>query len=181
MILWEHFDRNEWYVLIMLVLSFGAVILLPKRLPRHLLILSLVWGSASAMLMDFTIGGGLMDYYRVNDSNRLELTDLLTYLMFAPFGYFFIYFYEWLRIRKTTLVYYILAWTVVGFGVQAISEWMKMTEYQRGYKAEYNIPIFLVVQTITGLFYAYLKAHPEKTKIVGHTKLSTSLRTLKNK
>lgn len=181
MILWEHFDRNEWYVLIMLVISFGAVIMLPKRLPRHLMILSLVWGSASSMLMDFTIGGGLMDFYRVNDSNRFELTDLLTYLTFAPFGYLFIYFYERLKIRKTTLIYYILSWTVVGYGVQAVSEWMKMTVYQRGYKAEYNIPIFLVVQTITALFYAYLKAHPEKAKLGAHTKLSSSLRTLNNK
>lgn len=167
MILWEHFDRNEWYVLIMLICSIAVVIWLPRRIPRHLLILSLLWGTASSMLLDFTIGGGLLDFYRVNDSNRYELTDLLTYLMFAPFGYFFIYFYEVLKIRKRTLLYYILGWAVIGVGVQCISEWMRMTEYQGGYKSEYNIPIFLFVQTVTGLFYAYLKAHPERAKISG--------------
>ncbi|CAM4473797.1 hypothetical protein [Paenibacillus tarimensis] len=160
MILWEYFDRNEWYVLIMLISSYAAVILLPRRIPAHLLILSLVWGISSAMLVDFTIGGGMMDFYKVNDSDRYELTDFLTYFMFAPFGYFFIYFYELLNIRKKTLIYYILGWTVVGTGVQWVSEWMKMTQYQGGYRYEYNIPVFLVIQTITGLFYAYLRAHP---------------------
>ncbi|MEK3883664.1 hypothetical protein [Paenibacillus sp. PL2-23] len=161
MILWEQFDRNEWYILVMLVVSYAAVVLLPKRVSPKLMLLGLVWGFASSTLFDFTIGGGLMDFYRVNDSNQYELFDLLVYVLFAPFGYFFIYFYEVLRIGRRTLIYYIAGWTMVAVGMQWLSEWMRLTEYQNGYRLEYNIVVFLIVQSITGLFYAYLKARSE--------------------
>ncbi|WP_373228884.1 hypothetical protein [Cohnella sp.] len=160
MILWKNFDWNEWFVLVVLIVSYAAVIRLPKRVPTSLMILGLVWGFASSTLFDFTIGGGLMDFYRVNDSNHYELTDLFTYFMFAPFSYFFIYFYEVLKVSKKTLMYYISGWTVVGVAFQWAAEWMRMTHYQKGYKLEYNIAVFLIIQTITGLFYIYIKGHP---------------------
>ena len=159
MILWEHFDRNEWFVLVMLIVTYGAIWVLPKRLPTSILIAGLVWGFASSTLFDFTIGGGLMDYYRVNDSNRYEVTDFLVYCMFAPFGYFLVYFYEVLRITRKTVVFYILGWTAVGVSVQWVAEWMHMTKYQHGYRLEYNAPVFLLVQTVTILCYMYLKKH----------------------
>ncbi|MFC4098435.1 hypothetical protein [Paenibacillus xanthanilyticus] len=160
MMLWEHFDRNEWYVLSMLAAVYIAVWLLPKIIPTSLMILGLVWGFAGSTLFDFTIGGGLLDFYRVNDSNQYELTDLLVYFMFAPFGYFFIYFYEALKIRRTTLMAYIMGWTLLSVAVQWVSEQMRMTHYQHGYTLVYNIIVFLVMQSITGWFYLYLKAHP---------------------
>lgn len=157
MILWEHFDRNEWYVMAMLVIAYGALILLPKRLPPKWMVLGLVWGFASSTLFDFTIGGGLIDFYVVNDSDRYELTDLLVYFLFATFAYFFIYFFEVLKISKKTLIYYIIGWTIVAFIMQWVSEWMRLTEYQKGYKMEYNIVVFLIIQTITGWFYSRFK------------------------
>ncbi|WP_309122208.1 hypothetical protein [Paenibacillus sp.] len=159
MILWEQFDRNEWFVIGMTVVAYAAVFLLPRRVPLSFMILGLVWGFTSSTLFDFTIGGGLMDFYVVNDSNRYEVTDLLVYIMFAPFGYLIVNFYEMLRIRKKLWVMlYILGWTLVGTGVQWVSEWMHMTTYQKGYRFEYNIAVFLVIQTVTVCFYRYLKA-----------------------
>lgn len=159
MILWEHFDRNEWFVLLLLLAVYAAVVLLPKRFTRGVLILALLWGFASSTLLDFTIGGGLMDYYRVHDSNRYEITDFFTYVMFAPFAYFFIYFYELLRIySRLRLMLYIIGWTIVGYGFQWVAEWMNMTHYQKGYRIEYNLVVFLLVQSITGLFYRYIRS-----------------------
>lgn len=157
MILWEQFDRNEWFVLTMTLAAYAAVIFLPRSVPIRYLVLGLIWGFASATLFDFTIGGGLMDFYRVNDSDRYELTDLLVYLMFAPFGYLIVNFYEMLRIQKKTLLLYIAGWTALGVGVQWVAEWMHMTTYQNGYRLEYNIPVFLTIQTLTVCFYRYLK------------------------
>ncbi|WP_202914609.1 hypothetical protein [Paenibacillus antri] len=158
MILWEQFDRNEWYVIGMTVAAYAAVFLLPRKVPVSYMILGLVWGFASATLFDFTIGGGLMDFYVVNDTNRYEIMDLLVYIMFAPYGYFMVNFYEMLGIRKKLwVVLYILGWTIFGTGVQWVSEWMHMTTYQKGYRFEYNIVVFLTMQTVTICFYRYLK------------------------
>ena len=166
MMLWEKFDANECFVFAMLAAGIAVVLLLPKRLPASLMVLGLVWGFASSTLFDFTIGGGLMDFYRVNDSNRYELTDLLVYFMFAPFGYVFIYFYEVLKIGRRMLLPYIAGWTVVGVGVQWLAERLHMTHYQHGYRLEYNIAVFLFVQSITALFYEYLKSRRTKREPV---------------
>ncbi|MCM3117042.1 hypothetical protein M3610_17340 [Neobacillus sp. MER 74] len=69
--------KNEIYILIMLAVAYLAFFLFPKRLPTSITILFLVWGFASSTLFDFTIGGGLLDYYKVNDSNKYELFDLI--------------------------------------------------------------------------------------------------------
>src|SRR5690606_28261401 len=105
------------------------------------LILSLVWGAASSTIFDFTIGGGLLDFYEINDTNRYELVDLFTYVMFAPFGYFFIYFYEYLRISRRTVLLYVAAWTIVGVSFQGLAEFMGLTQYKNGYRMEYNIVV----------------------------------------
>jgi hypothetical protein len=143
----------------MLLIAYAAVLLLPKRLPGRYMAFGLVWGFASSTLFDFTIGGGLLDFYRdrVNDSDRYELTDLLTYFMFAPFGYLFIYFYDLLKINKKTFTFYVIAWSLAGLGVDCISSWMKMTNYKNGYRMEYDLVVYLTVQTLTAVCYEYLK------------------------
>jgi hypothetical protein len=157
MMLWVHFDRNEWFVLLVLAAAYAALWLLPKRLPRSVTITALVWGFAGSTLFDFTIGGGLMDFYMVNDSNHYELTDLLVYFMFAPFGYIFIYFYERLGIRGRKFILYVVGWSLIGAAFQAVAASMGMTHYQHGYRPEYNFAVFLVMQSLTGLYYEYLK------------------------
>ncbi|WP_438446990.1 hypothetical protein [Gorillibacterium sp. sgz5001074] len=167
MMLWEHFDKNEWFVLTMLVAAYGAIAILPKILPRSIVIPALIWGFASSTLFDFTIGGGLMDFYRVNDSNHYELTDLLIYFMFAPYGYFFVYFFEVLQITRKTAPLYILAWTFAGLLVQVVAEWMGMTHYQRGYRLEYNVVVFLAVQSVTALVYMHVQKQLQPVRTAG--------------
>lgn len=159
MILWERFDSNEWFMLAVLFLSYGAIWLLPKRVPVSWMILSLVWGVASSTVFDFTIGGGLMDFYVINDTNHYEFVDLFTYAMFAPFGYFFIYGYELLRISRATLILYVIGWTIIGVSFQWLAALMGLTHYQNGYQMEYNVVVFLVIQSITGLFYGHMRAN----------------------
>jgi hypothetical protein len=137
----------------MLVISYAAFFLFPKKLPRQFTILFLVWGFASSTLFDFTIGGGLIDYYKVNDSNRYELTDLLTYFLFAPFSYFFVYFYERFNIGKKAFIFYILGWCIVGMLMEKVSTFMGVTHYQHGYSIKYSFVVFLIVQTTTALYY----------------------------
>ncbi|MGG1674862.1 hypothetical protein ACIFOT_03825 [Neobacillus sp. NRS-1170] len=162
MILWESFDKNEIYILIMMVIVYIAFFLFPKRLPRPITFLFLVWGFASSTLFDFTIGGGLLDFYKVNDSNKYDLADLLTYFLFAPFSYFFVYFYERFKINKKTFIFYVLGWSLVGLVMEKVSTLMGVTHYQHGYSMKYSFVVFLVVQTTTALYYELIKKSMEK-------------------
>jgi hypothetical protein len=157
MILWEHFDKNEIYIIMMLIIAYTALFSLPKKLPLNITLLFLVWGFASSSLFDFTIGGGLLDFYKVNDSGGYELTDVLTYFLFATFGYYFVYFYEMFNINKKTFIFYVIAWVIVGLFMEKVSTWMGVTQYQNGYKLPFSVSVFLVVQTTTGLYYEWIK------------------------
>ncbi|MFD2673224.1 hypothetical protein [Marinicrinis sediminis] len=157
MILWQQFDQNEWSILIGLIAGYLLIFLLPHRIPARYVVLSLLWGFCAVILINFTIGGGLLDYFVVNDSDRYEWFDLMTYFMFAPFSYLFIYFYDAWNIQKQTFFLYVLGWTVLSMVTQIFSTYMGMTHYQNGYKESYNVLSFLIIQTITGLYYMYLK------------------------
>lgn len=157
MMLWGSFDKNEIYILIMLVIGYAALFFFPKKLSKELTILFLVWGFASSTLFDFTIGGGLFDYYKVNDSNKYELFDLLTYFLFATFSYFFIYFYLALNIKKWNFIIYIIVWTAFGLLMEKVSSMMGLVHYQHGYKIYFSLIVFLIVQTTTALFFEWIK------------------------
>lgn len=157
MMLWETFDLNELYILVMGIFAYVALFVFPKKLPRNLSVLFLVWGFTSSTLFDFTIGGGLFDFYKVNDSNRYELFDLLTYFLFAPFSYFFVYFYKLLKINKKSFIIYILGWTTVGLIMEKVSSLVGVIHYQNGYKIYYSVVVFLIVQTTTALYYELIK------------------------
>lgn len=157
MMLWETFDKNEIYILVMLLVAYAAFFIFPKRLPTHITILFLVWGFTSSTLFDFTIGGGLLDFYKVNDSDKYELFDLMTYFLFAPFSYFFVYFYHRFKINRNTFIFYVLGWSTAGLLMEQVSRLMGVAHYQNGYGFKYSIVVFLVIQTTTALYYELIR------------------------
>jgi len=155
--LWESFDKNEISLLIIFAAAYFAYFILNKRVNKQVRILGLLWGITIGILFDFTIGGGLLDFYRINDSNHYELFDILYYLDFGPFGFFFFYFYETLHINKKTFIFYAVAWAIIGVAAQWLFTWCDIIKLQRGYHLSYSFPVFLVVQTATGSFFAQVK------------------------
>jgi len=157
MIPWESFDKNEVFLIILNIAAYLVVFLLPKKLTLQMKIFSLLWGFSVGTLFDFTIGGGLVDYYRVNDLNNYEVTDIFYYLLFAPFGYFFFYFYEVFRISKSTFIVYVLTWSLIGVAALWLLTLMDIITFQKGFKLSYSFPVFLVTQTITGIYFIFVK------------------------
>ncbi|WP_010531411.1 hypothetical protein [Lentibacillus jeotgali] len=155
MMLWETFGKNEIYVLVMLIVAYAAFFIFPKKIPRDITLLFLVWGFTISTFFDFTVGGGLMDFYKVNDSDKYELTDLLTYFLFAPFSYFFVYFYHRFQIDRKTVIFYILGWAILGLVMERVSRFMEVVHYQNGYSMKYSVAVFLVTQTMTALYYQW--------------------------
>jgi hypothetical protein len=159
--LWESFDQNEVILLIMTGIAYLVYFLLsrkPNNLAPQIRILSLLWGLTIGVLYDFTIGGGQTDFYRVNDLNNYEVTDVIYYLLFAPFGYFFFYFYERFRISKKTFIVYVLVWALLGVAFQWLLTKAGILTMQNGYRLAHSFPIFLFTQTITGIYIQLLKA-----------------------
>ncbi len=151
-----NFNLNEISLIIMNVIGYSIMMFIPKKLGRDVTFISILAGLSTGMLFDFTIGGGLLDFYKENDSNHYELFDLFYYSLFAPFGYFFMYFYHRLRINKITFIFYITAWAFIGITVQWIFTLLHILTYQNNYQLSYSFPIFLLTQTLTGLYYVFI-------------------------
>lgn len=152
----NNFSLNEISLIIFNVITYSLMYFLPKKLSREVTCISLLSGLTTGMLFDFTIGGGVLDYYMQNDTNHYELFDLFYYSLFAPFGYFFMYFYNVLRINKITFIYYITAWSFIGIAFQWIFTLLKILTYQNHYQLVYSFPIFLLIQTLTGFYYVFI-------------------------
>ncbi|KAF0820015.1 putative Acylphosphate phosphohydrolase [Bacillus sp. ZZV12-4809] len=164
--IWKDFGGNELILLLMIVTAYLVYFLLirrPDRLAKQITVLSLLWGMAIGILYDFTIGGGRTDFYKVNDLNNYEVTDVLYYLLFAPFGYFFFYLYEKLNISKKTFIIYVLAWALLGVFIQWVLTAADIIFLQKEYKLMHSFPIFLLTQTLTGIYIQVLKSKESLT------------------
>ncbi|HZH57993.1 MAG TPA: hypothetical protein VEY70_00060 [Metabacillus sp.] len=158
----DNFSLNEISLIIFNVIGYSFMYFLPKKLTREVTCLSVLAGLSTGMLFDFTIGGGILDFYRQNDTNQYELFDVFYYLLFGPFGYFFMYFYNVLRVNKVTFIYYITAWSIIGITVQWLFTQLNILTYQNNYQLSYSFPIFLLIQTLTGFYYTFISSNSGK-------------------
>ena len=157
------FNINEISLIILNLIGYFLMLILPKKLTREVACLSVLSGLTTGLLFDFTIGGGLLDFYRQNDSNHYELFDLFYYSLFAPFGYFFMYFYHRLHITKRTFTYYITSWSILAMILQWIFTLLHILTYQHNFKLIYSLPIFLITQSVTGIYYGFITTNSKKT------------------
>ncbi|MBE6182746.1 MAG: hypothetical protein E7150_00585 [Bacillus sp. (in: Bacteria)] len=156
--MWVNFNGNEIWLIVLDIVAYLILFLLPKRLQPQITALSLLWGLSIGILYDFTMGGEIVDLYKINDLSNYEITDVLYYLLFAPFGYFFFYFYAVLNIHKKSFLYYVIIWAIIGVTVHWLFTLMGIVTNQKAFKVAYSFSIFLVTQTITGIFIEMVKS-----------------------
>jgi hypothetical protein len=152
----EKFDANEWYLVIGTVIVYTVMYLLPKRLPASSTLLLCIWSFTVSMFYDFTIGGGLIDYYDVNDSPDYCLMDLVSYFFYAPFGYFVVYFYERLGITRRSCIWYLLAWALIAIANEWVMDTFRVIIYKNGYTIYASFIIYLFTLSATMMFYRWL-------------------------
>ena len=162
--LWESFDKNEITIIILLLISYTLFFILPFKFKREITWLFLLLGFTIGIIFDFTIGGGLMDFFILNDTNHYELFDLSYYLIFAPFSYFFTYFYDTFNIHKWTFIFYILLWIIIGVSMQWVFTKLEIVEFQNGYKIHFSFAVFLTTQTLTALYYEFIRSRYDVLK-----------------
>ncbi|MFD0695149.1 hypothetical protein ACFQZT_13655 [Paenibacillus sp. GCM10027628] len=151
------FDQNEWFIIIVILASYLAAWLLPPKLNKECTFLLFLWGFVVSTFWDFTIGGGLFDYYDVNDSPHYEFFDLLSYFMYSPFSYFFMYFYEAFEINAKKAIPYIIAWSFLAIGAEWLALTFKMLTYKNGYTMLISFLIYLCTQRATILLYQLIR------------------------
>ncbi|MFS0616019.1 hypothetical protein [Lederbergia ruris] len=150
------FDENEWFIIIGLILSYSLILWLPKRFPLSLTILLLLFGSTVARIYDHLLSSPDLNLYNIMDSRKYELFDVISYFLYAPFSYLYIYFYEKLNVRGFWILLYIVISSIIGTLFEGVNALFHVFNYH-GWKLSYSFSVYLGVQALTLLFYHMIK------------------------
>lgn len=149
------FDGNEWFVIIGILISYFVIFLLPGRFPHSVTVLFLLIGTTIARLSDHFLASPKLDLYNIMDTPNYDLFDLITYFLYAPFSYLFIYFYDKWKIKGYWILLYLLLCTSGGTIFEWVNKEFGVFTY-KGWHLSYSFTIYLAVQSFVLLFYHWV-------------------------
>lgn len=144
----NQFNGNEWFVVGLTVLFMAPIWWFPRRFSPTQTTFNLFIGIAFGLLFDHAIFIPPFDLYDVGDQSKYEIFDIISYVMYAPFGYWFIYWYEWMRIRGFLTILYILMWSGFAVLVEWLGVMVGLFHYKNGYLLLYSFPIYLILLSV---------------------------------
>lgn len=155
------FDENEWTVILIIIFNILLFRFLPKRLPKEITPLIVLLSISFPQIIDHTIGAAPHNYYDITDSKKLELFDILLYAGYPAFGYLFVYVFDWFHFEKIKLILYFITWSCFAALFEFCLVNLHVYQYN-GWKLIFSIPIYLVVLSITYLFYQFAISYNQK-------------------
>lgn len=152
----RYFNSNELFIIFVLAIGNLLVWKLPKKFPTKESLIYFMYLIFVGTIFDHTISIQPFDYYDVNDKSAYQLMDFLSYITYGPFGYFFIYCYDYFKIEKRYNTIYIFLWTIVALVTEYLAQVLGVFHYKNGYKIDYSFPIYLLVLTSCLYLHNYL-------------------------
>lgn len=152
----KSFNQNEWFIILVLLVSIALIIILPRMELPFILVLN-VYGITAGMFFDHTISIDPFNFYDVNDNSNYELFDFISYIMYGPFAYFFVYFYEKFKIKGLLTILYIFLWSIISICLELFALKIGVFHYRREYRLLYSFPIYLFIQSCLVIFYHFIK------------------------
>lgn len=154
----QQFNQNEWFTIILLIIGIILVWKLKDRFSKKELITYLLYSVFIGMFFDHTISIVPFDYYDVNDLTLYEFMDFITYLMYGPFGYLYIYIFDRFKVKTKYAPIYILLWALVSVTMEHIARGFGVYHYKNGYQIYYSFPIYLFTLTSNLCLYKFLQS-----------------------
>lgn len=153
----KSFNLNEWFVIVGIIFMGIMIWIIPKIFSVLEGIAHYVYGVAFGMFYDHTISVKPWDFYDVNDSSAYQVMDFLSYVMYGAYSYFFIYFYDKLKINGYWHILYILIWSCFSLFMEWVGVKIGLFHYDKGYTMYWSFPIYLIAQSLQIIFYHVIK------------------------
>ncbi|KRF09916.1 hypothetical protein [Paenibacillus sp. Soil787] len=157
------FDLNDCFLLSCIAVAYGFMYMLPKRFPLSVAFLLMLFSSTVSSMLDNSTGGNIFDLYDIMDGPAYTIMDFVVYLLYAPAGYFFIYFYDRFRVKEIWTIVYITCWSLLS----TLFEWVclnfEVFHYKKGYLICYSFCIYIASQTAIVLFYRFIAGKHDPT------------------
>lgn len=142
----QQVDMNEWFVLASIVLLIVCFWIVPKAMPRGMILSTLLLFAVFAFTADILIGVDFpINFYTITDTGNLEALDVLIYSINYPlYGYFFSHFVVKLR-RTASLLWFIPFWSLLTGAIEWVSVMFNVFTYQKGWTVWYSMLLYLFV------------------------------------
>lgn len=161
----EHtFGRNDYFVIITVLILFTIMYFLPKRFPQIVTCLILLFGLTVASVLDNSLAIYEFDFYDIMDGPAYSFMDIVMYLLYMPFGYFFLYLYDQFQLRGKATVLYIFGWSILAVGFEALCSYYGVFHYKKGYEIYYSFPVYLCVMPLTIAFFHLISSKDQPNK-----------------
>lgn len=161
----NHFDANEWTVILAIIVGICVIFALPRRFSSS--ILFFMCGVTFGFFFDHVLSVIPVSFYDVNDNSKFELMDFVSYWMYGPVSYFFFFLYDALKVKIKFSPLYILGFA----SASTCLEWGTLKagifHYQHGYGLGVSFVIYLIVHSIWVGFFYLLKHADAHTRHVG--------------
>ncbi|MFD2444240.1 hypothetical protein ACFSO7_09685 [Bacillus sp. CGMCC 1.16607] len=154
------FGLNDYFILILIVVLWAIYFLLPIKFSKQVSILIGLYCITVSSVLDNTFGALAFDYYDIMDGPDYTIMDIAVYLIYPPFGLFFIYLFEKLRISRKTYLPFIFVCSLFSLGFEWFSHLMNVFEYKNGYGIRYSLFIYIIVQSLFIAFYKKIRKLP---------------------
>lgn len=150
----NRFDQNEWFIIVLLITMYAIVFLLPKRFSAAKSIVFILYAIVLGHFFDNSISLEPFDLYDVNDNSYFELFDFLSYIMYGPFSYFIVYFFDRFKLKKQHILLYTVLWSAIAVSLEWAGIKFGVYHYDKGWRLQYSFPIYLlVVSALLALYY----------------------------
>jgi hypothetical protein len=157
------FDANEWYILLNSVFGYTWVLFLPKRYPRAISVLVVLFCVIVATIYDHTLATPPLDLYDINDQKKYELMDVITYFMYCPYALLSVYLYDKFDPKGIYFTAYIVGWSILA----VIFEWLAVKCHVftfNHWSLLYSFSMYLVSTTLQLNFFRFIIRYFNKTR-----------------
>lgn len=155
----QGFDLNDYIVIGGLLISWSCYFVLPKIFTKQVTVLIFLYSMTTASIMDNSFGAAPFDFYDIMDGADYTGMDLMVYLLYPPFGYFFLYFYQKLKVKGRFVILFISVASLLSLCMEWFFFKMNLFQYKNGYQIINSLCVYLAIQSIHILFYRVIKAH----------------------
>jgi hypothetical protein len=149
------FDQNEWFIILNCVLGYSWLIFVPKRYPPVISVLVILFTVTVAIIMDHTIATPPLDLYDLNDRNKYEVTDVITYFMYAPYALLSVYLYDKFNPKGLYFTAYVIMWSLLAVGFEWLAIIFNVFKYH-GWTLLYSFSFYLFATTLHFKFFQFI-------------------------
>jgi len=151
----EQFNENEWFIILSIVCGFIFVLFLPKRYPLVISILLVLFTVTIAIIRDHLIATPPLDLYDLNDLEKYEVTDIITYLMYSPYALICAYLFDKFDPKGIYITAYVILWSLFALGFEWLAVFFHVFKFS-GLTFLNSFAFHLLATSIYLLFFRFI-------------------------